>query len=777
MGRTGEQGVSNTLSGGTAAGGIRAGGVDAARFGAGHLLERLLSAVRPEFRHDIFIPDPDSAVFFTATCALPSCPAAIRRTRIGLCERHHAWWKQAGRPDLPGWLGLAEQRLRAEVPEVPACAVGGCNRAHRRSRLCVRHVCAWDRAGRPDWDHWCTEQPAPSPVNESGCRFPACPRWSEPTTGFCAAHRRRWIAAGRPEPHAWFDQLAHSLDPRVDLRGLEPRLRLEVQYGLQCRHDAASRLTRMIRVTTAVRLIREAGVASLLDWEDERWHAYTLRPNSVGSAYQSFILDTCAALRNLAGVDPWQQQYPRAVWDLRALDLAGSQRRLDFSRIEPGWLRELAKQWARWRLSRGNTGQSVATTLRACTLLGEHLCRTAGAGASPEHLTRIVLESWFAALAIALSNPTSRAKRINQIGVFLRDVARHDWCPQIPHSAAVYEGDMPRLPPPRPRALSEHVMRQLEDPANLARFPTDDGRLLLLILIQCGLRLGDACKLPLDCVVRDHHDAPYLAWINHKIHGRVAFFPISTELADHITVQQRAQQQRWPQGCRYLFTRYQTNLDGNKPLHASTWRRHLDAWLRAIELVDEHGAPAHVTAHQFRHTVATRLINRDVPQSVVQDLLDHMSPAMTARYARLTNATRRRHWETAMKVNAEGDPVTVAPEHPLADADWMRLSLVRAKVTLPNGYCGAPVQTDCEYANPCLDCRFFITTPEFLAQHRRQRDDSRQQIADAEQAGLARVAEKNRRTTAKLDKLITVLEHATDSEIVVGGRRENNAAG
>ena len=37
-------------------------------------------------------------------------------------------------------------------------------------------------------------------------------------------------------------------------------------------------------------------------------------------------------------------------------------------------------------------------------------------------------------------------------------------------------------------------MRQLEDPAHLARFPTDDGRLVLMILIQCGLRLGDACK-------------------------------------------------------------------------------------------------------------------------------------------------------------------------------------------------------------------------------------------------------------------------------------------
>ncbi|MFI2511262.1 hypothetical protein [Streptomyces sp. NPDC018972] len=50
------------------------------------------------------------------------------------------------------------------------------------------------------------------------------------------------------------------------------------------------------------------------------------------------------------------------------------------------------------------------------------------------------------------------------------------------------------------------------------------------------------------------------------------------------------------------------------------------------------------------------------------------------------------------------------------------MSLVRAKVTLPNGCCGAPVQTDCEYANPCLDCRFFITTGDFLRQHRQQRN-------------------------------------------------------
>jgi hypothetical protein len=95
-----------------------------------------------------------------------------------------------------------------------------------------------------------------------------------------------------------------------------------------------------------------------------------------------------------------------------------------------------------------------------------------------------------------------------------------------------------------------------------------------------------------------------------------------------------------------------------------------------------------------------------------------------------------------------------AAEHPLAA--WAKLSMVRAKVTLPNGYCGAPGQTSCEYANPCLDCRFFITTADFLDQHRRQRDETARMISDAEQAGLRRLVDEKvlhvRRQLKKLGK-------------------------
>jgi hypothetical protein len=100
-----------------------------------------------------------------------------------------------------------------------------------------------------------------------------------------------------------------------------------------------------------------------------------------------------------------------------------------------------------------------------------------------------------------------------------------------------------------------------------------------------------------------------------------------------------------------------------------------------------------------------------------------MSSAMTAVYAKLHDKTLRRHWENALKINHEGQKAEIAAEHPLAGAAWAawaKMSLVRAKMTLPNGYCGAPVQTDCEYANPC----------HYLQQHRQQHRQQWQETSE-----------------------------------------------
>ena len=119
--------------------------------------------------------------------------------------------------------------------------------------------------------------------------------------------------------------------------------------------------------------------------------------------------------------------------------------------------------------------------------------------------------------------------------------------------------------------------------------------------------------------------------------------------------------QRFPAGAPLLFPRQNGNLNGLRPISSHTYRGALYRWLEDCDIRDEHGPPVHLTPHQWRHTLGTILINRDVPQHVVQKILDHDSPLMTAHYARLSDKTVREHWERARKVNAGGQPVQTQP--------------------------------------------------------------------------------------------------------------------
>jgi hypothetical protein len=147
----------------------------------------------------------------------------------------------------------------------------------------------------------------------------------------------------------------------------------------------------------------------------------------------------------------------------------------------------------------------------------------------------------------------------------------------------------------------------------------------------------------------------------------------------------------------------------------------------------------------------------------VRVLLDHDSHQMTATYARLHDHTIRQHWERARKVNIHGQPVTLDPAGPLAEASWMQHRLGLATQALPNGYCGLPVQQSCPHANACLTCPVFITTPAFLDQHRQHREQTRRLLATATANGQLRLVEMNQQVLANLDRIIGALE-ADDGE-------------
>ena len=458
------------------------------------------------------------------------------------------------------------------------------------------------------------------------------------------------------------------------------------------------------------------------------------------------------------GVSPWETEFPKDVWHARALGIAArSQVTVHFENITRPWLKQLAKRWARWRLTTGLTVESAVLGTKAVESFNAFLDSSRIPVLGTADIDRGVIEEFLAYLHTHTAGVVTHRTRIGQFNTFLLTMRRHGWVTDLPNTAQIYTEDYPKETVRHPRALSEHVMSQLENPRNLAKMATPHHRLITLILIRCGLRISDTVALTQDCISRDKDGAPYLRYLNHKM-KREALVPIDEELeraiAEHIIYLKG----RDNSGTNLLFAHDRVDVYGAGHLSPSSYSAALRRWVRQCNVTDENGMPAVVSPHRFRHTLGTRLINLDVPQEVVRRILDHDSHQMTAHYARLSDTTIRRHWESARKVNASGSVVELDPEGPLAEAAWSKQRLGRATQALPNGYCGLPVQKTCPHANACLTCPMFITTADFLPQHRDHRTQVVQIISAAEARGQQRLAEMNTQVLGNLDRIIQTLD-------------------
>ena len=125
---------------------------------------------------------------------------------------------------------------------------------------------------------------------------------------------------------------------------------------------------------------------------------------------------------------------------------------------------------------------------------------------------------------------------------------------------------------------------------------------------------------------------------------------------------------------------------------------------------------------------------------------------------------RRRHWDTARKVDITGVTISNELDSPLADAAWTGHRLAAATQALPNGHCALPIQKACPHANACLTCPMFLTTATHLPAHREHRAQVIELITRAQADGRTRVAQMNQAVLSNLTSIITALEHPQDPD-------------
>ncbi len=419
-------------------------------------------------------------------------------------------------------------------------------------------------------------------------------------------------------------------------------------------------------------------------------------------------------------------------------------------------------------------------------------------------MDREFLEEWLIDMSIlrsarsgeSISN-SHRKAMLSAVSVLLRDNQRYGWHPEIPTTAHVHPDDYPRHRELLPRAIPESAMRAIEAQGALEMIERREYRLITRLHIETGMRNTDIRHLiHWHYLSRDGSGKPYLLFFNSKI-GRDAVVPIGEDLAKELMAWAEVVRLRYPEiaqretakpptsrvGALKLFPSPMANPTGSSAIGYSGYRTALQNWFDQIGLVDDVGQPIHVTSHQFRHTYGTRLINADVPAHIVQALLDHTSPTMTAHYARLNDKTIRIAWEEAA---AKIDGSRKAPdevldvEGRLSDAAWSRHRVEQAAaLRLANGYCGMSPTKVCEQANPCLSCDLFVPDAEFLDEYQRQLVVTEAVALRARDEGYVRLAEKADQDALALHGIIRHVTEATPAQPVrveVQGRRRRNHA-
>lgn len=252
------------------------------------------------------------------------------------------------------------------------------------------------------------------------------------------------------------------------------------------------------------------------------------------------------------------------------------------------------------------------------------------------------IEGWLQELARAqppYKNKT-RQKRIQNVSRFLEDIRDWGW-PETPPPGVIQREDLPPsqhyLPKPLPFDVDAALMKELKrsgDPISLG----------LILARRTGLRVGELCRLEMDCLM-ENRDGHYSLRVPLGKLRSERLMPLDRETADLINALREMRGERAPtldpETGRAVDLIFRSR--DNDILNRGTFQLKLKAVAKSL------GITENVYPHRLRHTYATELLRYGVSLPGVMKLLGHSSPRMTLRYVEVTNADLSREYLQAIE--------------------------------------------------------------------------------------------------------------------------------
>jgi integrase/recombinase XerD len=496
------------------------------------------------------------------------------------------------------------------------------------------------------------------------------------------------------------------------------------------------------------------------------YHRRTQRKLSATQQYHEYKTEDrrICLLRNLyqvivLGYDD-REETDKDIWDMRKLGvsvhLTGTHFYLNFTAIEQSWLRQLAKDYLKYNLAIRSTGDCMRK-LGAIRDFSRFLSEYAP-GARMTDIDRSLMGAYLHALQVQKKTVHRRNQLLIQLRMFFEVCAHRLQAPNLTKDRLIFEEDIAKEPKGLSREIPEEVLAQLR--SHLDSLPTTTLR-MVTILLECGLRLGELCALPADCLICDDRHEWYLRFYQSKLSQEHIIPLVEEKVVGAIQAQQQEIRAKLGKDCPYLFPNPRfSHLPYKEPAFAHA----INKWAVEHEIRDSHEKLWRFQSHQFRHTLSMRLLNEDVPLEVISRLLGHRSLSMTQVYARIKDKKMRADLERAARTRktvdfqgreVKGDQRANDPEV------QMTRKGVRGQ-TLPVGGCGRLVVLgECSHANKCLTCPMWLTSTDDLLKLKSFYERAVRLKQRAEEKGNHFVVEQQEHIIASLAIRIKSLEETS----------------
>ncbi|PID42045.1 MAG: hypothetical protein CSB48_12325 [Proteobacteria bacterium] len=442
--------------------------------------------------------------------------------------------------------------------------------------------------------------------------------------------------------------------------------------------------------------------------------------------------------------------------------------KVNFSEINPAWLKQSAKDFIK-ACSATKSSATLVANVHAIRMFGQDISASKSE-LKPSDIDRTFIENILYRWSNKKLKWSTRKRRLASLRQYI------EWCEDTGSLVfgavrLIRDSDYPKPEDKLPRFIPETVMTQLNQHIDLLH---PHVMRFFLVLQEVGMRIGECCALPFDCIYPDDQGDYFIRYYQFKM-KKDHVVPISKELTAVIQEQQQAVREEFGSPKELLFPTPKMQLGGKRayPRAGLAWSRgtlikNLNALAESANILGPDGSVYHFTYHQFRHTTATRMINNGVPQHIVQRYLGHETPAMTSTYAHIMDETLKKEFAAFQGKMVDINGKIYEPEDVAStlvegsdpddiDAQWLKKNI--AVQSLPNGLCSLPVvQGSCPHANACLSCPNFRTDHRYLPQHREQLAKTEKIIATCKANGWQRQLEMNESVKSSLIRIIEPLE-------------------